>query len=109
MCSAYRLRALLLVCSHAASVHGCSVARPSYGVPELLVSHPVVARHFLARRRVVARPLGALALDGGGEGRLLVPVQLAGGVLCGGRGHDDERRRLGDLHRLRRMHGRQQA
>ena len=61
------------------------------------------------RRRVVARPLGALALDGGGEGRLLVPVELAGGVLCGGRGHDDERRRLGDLHRLRRMHGRQQA
>lgn len=51
---------------------------------------------------MVARPLGALALDDG-EGRLrVVPVQLAGGVLRGGRGHDEERRRR--LHRLRCMH-----
>jgi hypothetical protein len=50
---------------------------------------------------MVARPLGALALQGGGggtgEGRLPVQVQLAG-VLRGGRGRRHERQLALGLH-----------
>ena len=46
-------------CSRGASVHGCGVAWPTYGVPGLSDPRPMFPRHLPARRRVVARQPGA--------------------------------------------------